>query len=86
MLDMAAASGLSIADMKRANELTVMSGAELDAGLDRIWAAMKGCIERGLSQEGIMPGGLKVRRRARQLHDPHAGGLAAEPPEPAARQ
>jgi L-serine dehydratase len=69
MLDMAAVSGLSIADMKRANELTVMSGAELDAGLDRIWAAMKGCIERGLSQEGIMPGGLKVRRRARQLHD-----------------
>ena len=30
---------------------------------------MKGCIDRGLSQEGIMPGGLKVRRRARQLHD-----------------
>ena len=43
----------------------VMSGDELDAGLDGIWAAMKGCIERGLSQEGIMPGGLKVRRRAR---------------------
>ena len=66
---MAAASGLSIAEMKRANELTQMSGAELDTGLDAIWDAMKGCIERGLSQEGIMPGGLKVRRRARQLHD-----------------
>ena len=47
---------------------------------------MKGCIERGLSQDGIMPGGLKVRRRARQLHDKHAGGLAAQPAEPAARQ
>jgi L-serine dehydratase len=69
MLDMAAASGLSIAEMKRANEETQMSGADLDAGLDSIWAAMKGCIERGLAQEGIMPGGLKVRRRARQLHD-----------------
>src|SRR3954447_14372970 len=30
---------------------------------------MKSCIDRGLSQDGIMPGGLKVRRRARQLHD-----------------
>ena len=69
MLDMAARSGLSIAAMKRANEEVHMPRAELDAGLDAVWAAMKGCIDRGLSQEGIMPGGLKVRRRARQLHD-----------------
>ena len=34
-------------------------------GSTRIWGAMKGCIDRGLSQDGIMPGGLKVRRRAR---------------------
>jgi L-serine dehydratase len=69
MLAMAAASGLSIAEMKRANEEAVMPRTGLDAGLDRIWAAMKGCIERGLAQEGIMPGGLKVRRRARALHE-----------------
>jgi len=69
MLEMAARSGLSIAEMKRANEVVFMPEAELDAGLDRIWEAMRGCIDRGLSQEGIMPGGLKVRRRARQLHD-----------------
>jgi len=69
MLAMANASGLSIADMKRANEECVMSPAELDAGLDRVWQAMLGCIERGLAQEGIMPGGLKVRRRAKKLHD-----------------
>ena len=69
MLKMAAKSGLSIAEMKRANEEIHMPRAELDAGLDGIWIAMRGCIERGLSQEGIMPGGLKVRRRARQLHD-----------------
>jgi len=69
MLAMARDSGLSIAEMKRANEETIMTPADLDAGLDRIWAAMRGCIERGLSQEGIMPGGLKVRRRARILHD-----------------
>lgn len=69
MLAMAARSGLSIADMKRANEEVFLSGEELDAGLDAVWSAMRSCIERGLSKEGIMPGGLKVRRRARQLHD-----------------
>src|SRR5690606_30098491 len=69
MLAMAARSGLSIAAMKRANEETRMSRDELNASLDTIWAAMLGCIERGLSQEGIMPGGLKVKRRARMLHE-----------------
>jgi L-serine dehydratase len=69
MLEMAAQGGLSIAEMKRANEERFASHSELDARLDDIWSAMKGCIERGLSQEGIMPGGLKVRRRARQLHE-----------------
>ncbi|WP_367714816.1 L-serine ammonia-lyase [Nitratireductor sp. GISD-1A_MAKvit] len=69
MLSMAADSGLTIAEMKRANEEARMSRAELDAGLDRIWQAMDACIERGLSQNGVMPGGLNVRRRARQLHE-----------------
>lgn len=69
MLDMAARSGLTIAQMKRANEECSMSREELDAGLDRIWSAMTACIDRGLSQDGIMPGGLKVRRRARAIHD-----------------
>jgi L-serine dehydratase len=69
MLTMAQRSGLSIAEMKRANEETHLTRQELDDGLDRVWSAMQGCIERGLSKEGIMPGGLKVKRRARQLHD-----------------
>jgi L-serine dehydratase len=69
MLDMARRSGLSIAEMKRVNEEVHMPREKLDEGLDRIWEAMRGCIERGLSQDGIMPGGLKVRRRARMLHD-----------------
>jgi L-serine dehydratase len=69
MLAMAAKSGLSIAEMKRANEETRQSRDALNGGLDKVWEAMRGCIERGLSKEGIMPGGLKVKRRARQLHD-----------------
>lgn len=69
MLDMATSSGLSIAEMKRANELTTRSETELNQGLDRIWGVMKSCIERGLEQDGELPGGLKVKRRARQIHD-----------------
>lgn len=69
MLEMAERSGLSIAEMKRANEETHISGEELDRRLDEIWSAMSGCIDRGLSGEGVMPGGLNVRRRARSIHD-----------------
>ena len=69
MLEMAERSGLTIAQMKRANEEAAMPREELDARLDRIWGAMKSCIDRGLKGEGIMPGGLKVRRRARAIHD-----------------
>jgi L-serine dehydratase len=69
MLAMSRGSGLTIAQMKRANEETTMSPAELDAGLDGIWEAMSGCIDRGLKVDGTMPGGLNVRRRARSIHD-----------------
>jgi L-serine dehydratase len=69
MLDMAAESGLSIARMKRQNELTRRSGAEIDAGLQRIWQVMSSCIDRGLATDGTLPGGLKVRRRAKGIHD-----------------
>ncbi|MCD2176848.1 L-serine ammonia-lyase [Rhizobium sp. C1] len=69
MLEMAARSGLTIAQMKRANEEAMMSRSALDEGLDAIWQAMDSCVERGLRGEGIMPGGLKVRRRAKGIHD-----------------
>jgi L-serine dehydratase, iron-sulfur-dependent, single chain form len=69
MLAMASSSGLSIAQMKRANEEIRLSPSELDAGLDQIWDAMNNCIDRGLRVDGVMPGGLNVRRRARAIHD-----------------
>lgn len=68
MLRMGRASGKTIAQMKRANEEAIY-GDELDARLDRIWAVMESCIERGLTQEGILPGGLKVKRRAKAIHE-----------------
>ncbi len=46
------------------------SDAELEVvrdGIDAIWQTMKGCIERGIATEGILPGGLNVRRRAHRL-------------------
>ncbi|MBT9244184.1 L-serine ammonia-lyase [Gemmobacter fulvus] len=69
MLAMAKASGLSIAQMKRANELCFRSAAELDQGIARIWEVMNNCINRGMAGTGILPGGLKVRRRAKGIHD-----------------
>ncbi|WP_420859324.1 L-serine ammonia-lyase [Marivivens marinus] len=69
MLDMAAESGLTIAQMKRQNELSRKPAADLDRGLARIWEVMNNCIERGLAGEGILPGGLKVKRRAKAIHE-----------------
>ena len=68
MLGMAAASGKSIAGMKRANELILRSRAELEDGMARVWDVMNTCIDRGLATDGTLPGGLKVRRRARGIH------------------
>ena len=69
MLAMAKASGLTIAAMKRANELKFRSAAEIDQGIARLWEVMNNCITRGMEGTGILPGGLKVRRRAKGIHD-----------------
>ncbi len=69
MLAMARASGLTIAAMKRANELRHRSAADLEAGINRLWQVMTDCIDRGMARDGILPGGLKVRRRAKGIHD-----------------
>lgn len=69
MLRMARDSGLSIAEMKRANEEVFRPRADLNAGIDRLWQVMRDCMERGLAAEGILPGGLKVRRRSKCIHD-----------------
>jgi L-serine dehydratase len=68
MLEMGEASGLSVAAMKHANELARASDRDLDAALDRIWSAMDSCMSRGLTMSGTLPGGLKVKRRAREIH------------------
>ncbi len=69
MLDMAARSGLTYRpdEARQRGIADVARGA--GCGLDRIWDAMRGCIDRGLKVDGIMPGGLNVRRRARSIHE-----------------
>jgi L-serine dehydratase len=68
MLRMAQESGLSVANMKRANGLQPRTSDEIEAGLAHIWSVMNGCIERGLSRDGELPGGLRVRRRAASIY------------------
>lgn len=67
MLAMSADTGLSVAQMKRANELKFISEQALDRGLDALWQAMQTCMKNGLAAEGLLPGGLKVSRRAKSL-------------------
>jgi L-serine dehydratase len=67
LLEMAAGAGLTIAGVTRANELARRPDAETDAGLDEIADAMYACIDRGMRTDGILPGGLKVQRRAFQV-------------------
>ncbi len=69
MLDMAERSGKSIAKMKRANEISRNGQVHLTSGVKRIWQVMNNCIERGMTTDGILPGGLNVRRRAKGIHD-----------------
>ncbi len=69
LLAMADGAGLSIAEVMMANEEALRPAGEVEAGLDQIFEAMDGCIERGIRQSGVLPGGLNVRRRARGIYE-----------------
>ena len=68
MLAMGEASGLSIAQMKQANELSFNSKEKLQNRLKIIWQVMNECIEHGLKTNGELPGGLHVKRRASKIY------------------
>lgn len=68
MLQLAAENTMSIAEMKRQNELVDITSDELDKRLDEVWHAMQTCVERGLLAEGQLAGGLGVERRAKKLY------------------
>jgi L-serine dehydratase len=68
LLEIVGREGLSIAEVARANERAAYSDEEIDRRLGAICEAMSACIDRGIGMEGILPGGLKVKRRAPGLH------------------
>lgn len=59
-----ALDGRSIADIAWADEVALHGEAEATRGLDAIWAAMSACVAAGVRADGVLPGGLRVRRRA----------------------
>ena len=71
------ASGLGVAGVMLANELATRDEASVRSGLAHIWEVMEGCKDSALTREGVLPGGLNVRRRAPEWHrklsaqDPH---------------
>ncbi|MFE2357404.1 L-serine ammonia-lyase [Streptomyces parvulus] len=64
LLRLARETGLSISALMLENERAWRDEDEIRAGLLEIWQVMRACVDRGMTREGILPGGLKVRRRA----------------------
>lgn len=64
LLRLSRETGLSISALMLDNEKAWRTEDEIRAGLLEIWQVMQACVARGMSREGILPGGLKVRRRA----------------------
>jgi L-serine dehydratase, iron-sulfur-dependent, single chain form len=60
---------LSVAELMLANERVWRSDADIATGIEQIWQTMQRCVQRGIQQQGELPGGLHVRRRAARLHD-----------------
>jgi L-serine dehydratase len=68
LLDICAREQLSISDVMFANEQSWRSEAEIRDGMLHLWSVMTECIERGYHREGVLPGGLRVPRRAPGLY------------------
>ncbi|WP_027135217.1 L-serine ammonia-lyase [Geminicoccus roseus] len=69
LLAICAETGLRVSDVMLQNELAWRDEAEIRRRLLEIWSVMQECVRNGCAREGILPGGLKVRRRARVLYE-----------------
>ncbi|MFL1731702.1 L-serine ammonia-lyase [Moraxella oculi] len=80
-----AAKGLNIAELMLINETAIRSEEEVRSYLTEIWEVMQACVNQGCQTDGVLPGGLNVKRRAKTLYDqlskeygqPSDGGLLA---------
>ena len=68
LITIATKNAISIADLMYHNEQVWRERADIDQGIDAIWAAMQSCVQRGLHATGVLPGGLRVARRAPDLY------------------
>ena len=69
LLGFCASKGLGISEIMLLNELASRSEEEIREGLLHIWSVMEGCVQKSIKREGVLPGGLKVRRRAPDWHE-----------------
>jgi len=67
LLRLCDSEGASIADLAWRNEVALHGEADAAVGLDSRWAAMRACVDAGLEATGVLPGWMKVPRRARQF-------------------
>ena len=67
--------GMAVSTLMLENEKALLAEPEVRSRVLAIWAAMDACVKRGCEREGILPGGLKVKRRAAALR--HAGRPSA---------
>jgi L-serine dehydratase len=83
LLDLTRRTGQSIAGVVRHNERLWRTDEAIDEELLTIWRTMQACVDRGMREDGQLPGTLKVRRRARALHqtliERTASGAADDP-------
>jgi L-serine dehydratase len=82
LLRMAGEHGAPIWKVMLANESTLREPEDVRAGILHIWSVMQACIERGMAAEGILPGGLAVRRRAMRLAERLRGKGSVDPLAP----
>ncbi|ANE57459.1 L-serine ammonia-lyase [Methylomonas sp. DH-1] len=80
LLKLCATHRKSISDLIMSNEKAWLNEAQIRERLLNIWQVMQACVERGLHQEGIMPGGMKVRRRAANLYRQLTGEIPRQTP------
>jgi L-serine dehydratase len=79
LLRLGAVHNLQISEIALANELAWRPETEVRTGIQRIWDVMRRCILRGLATEGVLPGGLNVRRRAARLARNLAASAGGDP-------
>jgi L-serine dehydratase len=79
LLEICEREQLSISDVMLANEQSWRSEQEIRDGMLHLWSVMAECIERGFHREGVLPGGLKVPRRAPGLYRELSGKSEVDP-------